>query len=463
MKGVFTKAMVAIAAIVLVLSCNKESEQKVNLPEIEFSIEISDISATTAKIKVTHNQEASTTWYGFVTEDVTTEEQTLIDLTLAEHYDDANLHRSKQYVTIAEGLTPSTTYRYIAFGLSDEGVVYGNIESVLFATSSDGGGDDNQEVNGMRANDAWSVLYIGEEEINGQLYEHCVKVQSSDTNPYAITVVYAEYYDVEQMRDLAEAMHDDMLAYLEEFNKYNGTTYTFADMLYTGTAYDAFDLEPGTYRAIAVGYTAEGEISGLYAVSEPFEVKEPIASSAYNAWLGEWSIEGQNGAVCPITLYKGTANKSYYMSGWEGFDEDLAIEVEYNAELDSIFFFSQLVAEDYYLGEEYGTADIYFFAGDEDGYYYDNAEGDYYIAIGGILDDGVRAWVRYGVNVPDYPKFTQMFYMAQMDGKMYTFTAESDIPSFIAGMYPVTKTRAASVAEYGFKTLKRGYRLQEVK
>ena len=160
--------------------------------------------------------------------------------------------------------------------------------------------------------------------------------------------------------------------------------------------------------------------------------------------------EGQNGAVNTVNITKQHANRSYYMTGWEGFD-DLPIVVEYSAELDAMFFYSQLVAEDYDLGAEYGKADIYLFAGDEDGYYYDNKEGDYYIAIAGVLENGERAIVRYGVNVPGYPKFTQMFFMADIDGEFYTFTPEEDLPSFMAMMSQNATTQSRA---------KRGFTLQ---
>lgn len=431
-KTYLSKVMVACATIAFMLSCDPAEEQVVEHPDIRLNITVDDITATTAKIKVTHDGESSDTWYGFVTDDTSTDAATLIAAQVAKGITANELHRSKQYITILEALQPETSYRYIAIGVSAEGVTYGEVCAVEFKTLSTGGTTPD-DYNGMSANDAWTVMYIGEDEVNGVAYEHVVKVRSTDNNPYAITIVYAEQYDPYQLRDLAEAMLEDMMAYLKEFNATNGTSYKFSDMLYTGSAADPFDLNPGVYRALAIGYTPEGEVSGLYAVSDEFEIKEAMASAAYSAWLGEWNIEGQNHAVTPVVLSKKIANKSFTMTGWEGYD-DLAIEVEYNAELDAIFFYSQLVAEDYDLGAEYGKADIYLFAGDEDGYYYDNKDGDYYIAIGGILDDGVRAIVRYGVNVPGYPKFVQMFFMADIDGNFYALTAEDDIPSFIAGM-----------------------------
>mgnify|MGYP003294647542 CR=1 FL=1 len=430
LKLSLTRVMVAVTAIAFAVACDRGGDKVESLPNLKLSVEVSDITTTTAKIKVSHDFDAKDSWYGFVTDDTTTDAKALISMMVANGIDQKNFHRSKQYVSLLESLAPDTNYRYIATGLTAEGVQYGEIAVVEFKTLAENGGDD---YNSMRANAAWTIVYRGKDKVDGTTYDHVVEVISTDNNPYAITIVYADAYDPYQLRDLADEMLVDMKAYLADFNEQNGTTYKFKDMLYRGTARDPFDLAPGIYRAIAVGYTTEGEVSGLYAVSNEFEVEEQMASVNYLAWIGDWEIYGQNDVSTPVTISKGVANRSFYMTGWEGF-EDLAIEVEYNAELDAMFFYSQLVAEDYDLGEEYGKANIYLFAGDEDGYYYDNKDGDYYIAIAGILDDGQRAIVRYGVNTPGYPKFTQMFFMADIDGKYYTLTAEEEIPSFISAM-----------------------------
>ncbi len=431
LKLSLTRVMVVFAAIAFAISCDRGGDQVENLPNLKLTVEVEDITTTTAKIKLSHELEADNTWYGFVTADTATDVKALVEAEIANGVEAKELHRSKQYVTLLEGLTPDSSYRYIATGLTADGVQYGEITAVEFKTLKDG--SEEPDYNGMRRNDAWTVIYAGKDTLDEVEYDHVVRVISTDNNPYAITLVYADMYDPYQLRELADLMLEDLKAYLAEFNELNGTAFSFADLLYTGNGADPFDLDPGVYRALAVGFTPEGEVSGLFSVSDEFEVKEQLPTANYQAWLGKWAIFGQNEVSATVNISKSVANRSFVMTGWEDFD-DLEVEVEYNAELDAMFFYSQLVAEDYDLGEEYGKADIYLFAGDEDGYYYDNKDGDYYIAIAGILDDGQRAIVRYGVNVPGYPKFTQMFFMADIDGKYYTFTKEENLPSFIAAM-----------------------------
>lgn len=436
-KTYITRAMVAIAAMAIVVGCNggDDTDKVPTDGDLNLSITVEDITTTTAKIKVAHAGDTSSTWLGFVTDDVTTNEDELIANHISAGIDSSELHASRQYATIVEELQPETTYKYIAVGYTTEGGAYGKSAAVEFTTlkASDGAPIDNTA--GMTLNDAWTVKYVGGKTIDNLSYDHVVEVDSRDNNSYVIAVVTAEQWATESLKAMSEALLSDMFDYLDYFNQTNGTSYTIADMLCLGDGIDGFDLTPGEYRALAIGINRSGELSYLYAVSEEFEVKEAVASEAYKSWLGDWVIVGQNNVSCPVTISQNVANKSVWMTGWEGYD-DLAVSVEYDSSLNALLFHSQLVATGYDLGEDYGTADIYFFGGDDDGYYYDNQEGDYYIGIGGILDDGARAIVRYGVGVTGYPRFSQMFFMAYINGGVYALSAEEDIPSYVAIMDP---------------------------
>lgn len=437
-KSYITRAMVAMAAMAIVVGCNGDDDTGKRPAEqsLTLNVEVDNITATTAKIRVTHNDDISKSWLGFVTDNVTaTDLKALVAERIAQGIAPTDIHTSAQYITILRELAPETSYKYIAVGCTAEGKVYGDITAVEFTTLKSTAGGDNPGDNlaGMTKNDAWRVTYVGSDTLEGLLYDHVVRVESLDNNPYVIAIVTAEQWATESFKEMCEELLADMVDYLNRYNVENDATYTIADMLTVGDGYDAFDILPGKYRAVAIGITTDAELSYLYAASEEFEVMEPIASEAYNDWLGEWYVVGMNNVVCPVTLTRDIANRSMWMTGWEGRD-DLKVRVEYNSELNSLFFFSQLVAEDYDLGEKYGKADIYFLGCDEDGYFYDNAEGYYYIGIAGILDDGGRSIVRYGVGVTDYPKFEQMFFMAYINGEPYSLSYEEDVPTYISIM-----------------------------
>ena len=448
--------MVAMAAMA-VLACGKEQQQEeegVQLNEaLELVVDVEDITYTSAKIKVTHNGAKSDTWYGFLTEVVFGDEEDLINMAVEAYMNgesDEGLRKSKNYVTVLKDLKPGTMYKYIAFGLSADGEVYGSSASVEFETIlSDGGGNtggDNggggEVVNGMRVNPAWTVNYVGEGVLYDQEYDNVVTVNSTDRNTYAITVVYASLWDVNDLYDMAVLFAEDMVAYIDEYNDYYGTSYTVADLLYSGTASDAFDLDPGYYMAVALGITPEGKVSGLYETSEVFEVKEQIPTEEYKAWIGDWTIVGQNGVEMDVTFSRHVTNKSFWMYGYEGF-EDIPVDVQYSKDRNDLTFYAQLVQENCYLEDYDMYVNLYFLGGDVDDNYYTITDGEYGIAIAGVLDDGQRAIVRYGVNTPDYPTFISMFYAAEVGGEYMCFTETSSLPTFrgIAALNP-----AASVS-----------------
>lgn len=436
------RTMVVLATIVFGLSCENGGVELKD--DFALNIVIEDITETSAKVKVTHNGEKSDSWYGLLTTDLTTEPAELAKSAVKAYLMGENRdarHVSNRYIEPLENLIPGTEYRYIAFGLTAEGKSFGKVSSATFSTLNYG----NVDTELMQYNSSWLVQYTGAGTLYEQQYDHIVSVLSNDQNPYLITVVEADKYNPEGLVQLANDLRDAVKEYLAYYNAQNGTAYRFADMLYTGNGADAFELEAGSYRAVVMGYSYTGEVSGLYAVSEPFVAKMPIASEAYNSWLGTWTITGANNVESIIELKAGKANKDYYMVGWEGF-EQWPVKVDYEPSLNSLFFSSQLIAEDTQITDTQRGA-IYLLAGEESGNFYSNDEGDYEIAIAGILDDGMRAIVRYGVNMPNYPKFTQMFYMAKIGDKYYSLTEESKIPTFISAMTPGARPKAFSIGK----------------
>lgn len=456
LKTILKPALVALAAMAA-FACEEVPQQEEQGPqlneELELVVDVEDITYTSAKIKVSHNGAKTDTWYGFLTEEVNGDEDALISAAVEAYMSGESaegLRKSKNFVTVLKELTPGTSYKYIAFGLSAEGKVYGSSASVEFQTiltpgeggeGGDGPGDEGEVVNGMKVNKAWTVNYVGEGVLYEKNYDHVITVNSTDRNTYAITVVYASLWDVNQLYDMAVLFAEDLVAYVDEYNQYYGTNFTVADVLYSGTQSDAFDLDPGYYMAVALGITPEGKVSGLYATSEVFEVKEQIPTEEYKAWIGDWTIVGQNGVEMNVTFSRHVTNKSFWMFGYEGF-EDIPVDVEYSKERNDLTFYAQLVQENYYLKEYDATVNMYFLGGDVDDNYYTVTDGNYGIAIAGILEDGQRAIVRYGVNTPNYPKFMSMFYAAEADGKYMCFTETAALPTFrsIAALNPASKS-----------------------
>lgn len=455
MKNILRLAMVAFAAIAL-SACEKGSESGDGEKDaVVFAADVDNITATSAKIKVSHNGKTADSWYGLLTTDVTTRESQLIEecvATLQEGDLDSQLIFNKNYTKILTPLSPNTTYKYIAFGLTEDGVVYGEHAVVEFTTLSgngdgEGDGDGEDEVyDNMLPNPAWSIAYTGVGTVNGTEYKHTVTVNSTDNNPYIISVVYAREYDPSnpsQLREFGEQLIDSLTAYLESHNAAYGASLTLNDMLFRGNGIDAFDhLDPGYYIALAMGITSKGEVSGLYAVSQTFHIEEEAPTALYSSWLGDWVFKGDNNISNNVVIGRKVANKSINLMGLQGLP--FAVAGEYSTARNDVIFYAQVVAQNYEFNDG-SVGDIHLVGLNDAGKHYGLDNGNYGIAIAGVLENGKRAIVRYGLNDPGYPKLVAMMLVAYQGGQYYTLSDE--IPSFngIAELAPAETTASTKL------------------
>ena len=71
-------------------------------------------------------------------------------------------------------------------------------------------------------------------------------------------------------------------------------------------------------KTFAIGITAKGEVSGLYAVSPTFHIEEEKPTALYNGWLGDWVIKGDNNISNNVVIGRKVANKSINLIGLMG-------------------------------------------------------------------------------------------------------------------------------------------------
>lgn len=456
-KNIFRMAMVAFAAIALA-ACNSDDEPKGGSTESDLVlvVDVENVTAASAKIKVSHNGKTADSWYGLLTTDTTTREDQLIEEAVAELAKGdigSQLIFNKNYTKILSPLSPETTYKYIAFGLTEDGKVYGERGSVEFTTLANGnnGNDEPQEdevYENMLPNPAWSIAYTGTKTINDVEFKHTVTVNSTDNAPYTIAVVYASEYDSSKLRELGDALAGSMVEYLDAYNASYGTSYTLNDMLFRGNGVEAFDdLDPGYYIAVAMGITSKGEVSGLYAVSATFHIEEETPTALYSSWLGDWTFIGDNGVSNDVVIGRKVANKSINMYGLQGLP--FAVVGDYSTERNDIIFSAQVVEQGYQFSDG-SVADIHLLGLDEDGKYYGLDNGNYGIAIAGVLENNRRAIVRYGLNQPEYPKFVAMMIVAYMNGKYYSLGDDMATFSGIAELAPAAAATSATPARFHF-------------
>ncbi|MBE6231098.1 MAG: hypothetical protein IJN02_00620 [Bacteroidales bacterium] len=356
--------MIAVAAMT---GCTKENpEDKGNentgggaqVPEnIEFTLTLESVDKTSAKFQVSHNGTANASWLGFATEDLTTDVNTIIKEKVAEYNGNVTgLKRQNELSVRVSGLKQGTEYRYIVTGCLADGTVYGTAAFKAFTTEAD--------VEEFTVNPAWNVSYVGEQQLSdGTVYEHCIYNDTTDEdNPYIFTVINATDWDPAYLQDIL----DYEIEYWESFLAYY-TQYTWEDIVYVGPGLEPYDLDPGNYIALALGMDTTGNPTGLYAVSEAFEVKEQEATAEYNAWLGTWTMTGANNASFTLTFAKNKNNKSYAMLGYEGLN-DLPVFVDYDKATNKLSIIGQYIGQGDFGSQ--GIGDIYFLPIDTEGYFY---------------------------------------------------------------------------------------------
>lgn len=393
-------AMAAIAA--MFASCTEkpaptpEPEPDTEKPKVEitedltFTLEVTEVEAELAKVKVEHNGTTKDTWYAFATTE--TNVNTAITAKVAELTAEgkvSGLKKSRSTTVTVRSLEPETDYTFIVFGITAEGQLYGTAASTTFKTAK-------AELK-YTENPAWTIEYKGAGVVMDEPYDHTVTVTSTDNNAYFVTsysVAEFEEYGIKAIAEGEFAVYND---YLTAFNAQYGTNYTILDAFcWVGTATDAINVEPGVdYCALAIGIGEDGQLNGLWAKSDVIHVAEEDLTPEYEAWLGDWVITGANGIQQYVTFSKGVANSTYLMSGYEGDDtEGLYVEVEWMQEEGIWAIYNQnLGTYTFDLGGGSKADGEIWFVGM-------TGEGNLYLdeipaCIGGITEDGTYAAFAY--------------------------------------------------------------------
>ena len=467
MKKFFRFAAIAVAAIAL-LSCEKDPQggdtQKpdggsTNTPTTEytedltFTLEVTEVEADKAKIKVEHNGTTKDTWYGFATTE--SDVNKAIADVLAEG--NVTLKKNTKTTMTVRNLEPETEYTFIAVGIKADGTQYGEPATVKFTTAKVEE-PTPPAPEGYTVNPNWTVTYIGEYEQQGKVFEHVVLVESSDTNPFFITAWPVDYYEELGIEAIVAA---EIEAWEEMLAQYPGATW--ADIVSAESTMAEAMIEPeyGTkWYAMAIGCDTNGQPTGLYALSEVIDLEnlggeEEEPTAEYAAWLGNWTFTGANGVAFDVTMKQGKANKTYKLAGWEGPEsEGLDIKVEWMADYGIWVIYAQSFGT-YNFGPS-GNGEIWLAP-------MILSTGNFYPAdgvpacLGGTLEDGSMLVEGYSEELEDGSVIAMetMMYLVNLeaDGKWYNITSTKEWPTFPLTVTPATKTQSVKEFKGGKKTL----------
>ena len=461
MKKFFRFAAIAVAAIAL-FSCQKDPQGgetpkpdggSTDTPTTEytedltFTLEVTEVEADKAKIKVEHNGTTKDTWYGFATTE--SDVNKAIADVLAEG--NVTLKKNTKTTMTVRNLEPETEYTFIAVGIKADGTQYGEPATVKFTTAA-------EEVpapptpNEMTVNPNWTVTYSGAQEYDGEVYEHTATVTSTDQNPWFLSGAYEkEMFDAAVaeygLTAIAQAELDGLKEYVKQVNEHYDQNFTAADLAYVGTDWDIIEIEPGKeYVVMAIGIGADSELSMLYAISDVISIEEEDMDEAYAAWLGNWTFTGANGLTQNVKFSKGTANHSYKMTEYEG--QSLPVTVLWNAE-NKFWQINNQNLGNYTMKDQNGNpvpAEIWFLGKDAEKNFFFSDQLP--ICMGGMFEDGTLGCIPFeGTLQTEEGDFEYVV----NDMNFFAYLTETDQVSWISGTFqtgfptfPITITPASA-------------------
>lgn len=446
MKKFFKFAAVA-AIVAMIASCGKEPgpeptpDQDPNTggttteytENLTFTLEVTEVEADKAKIKVEHNGTTKDTWYGFATTE--TDVQKAIDAVLAEG--NVTLKKNTSTTVTARGLEPETEYTFVAVGIKADGTTYGEVATVEFTTVA-------AAPEGFTVNPAWTVTYIGDYEYEGEILQHVVSVESTDNNTYFTTAWPKNYFDQTPIETIADNEISAWVEYLAQYGETLG--YILANE--SSLSQVSIDTQYGNeWYVIAIGADAQGKATGYYAVSDLVTIVEEEPTEEYAAWLGDWTFTGANGVAFDINFAKKVANQTYSMTGWEGMT-NLPVTVTWLQEEQMWYIGGQVLIEGAGLSETV-TGDVYFLP------YTASTIYDTVACVGGFSEDGTRVSLAYETNDEESGETIVMEGMGYFgfgnDNQTYIFSEAmyyNQMPTFPITITPATKGTTYSVPEF---------------
>ena len=169
----------------------------------------------------------------------------------------------------------------------------------------------------------WVVTYSGIKAYSGNQYATLTNTVAADHGPYVLAYATPAEFASSGLSEadfVRKQALDSRKEILEAIDYYaaQGTDYSFADFLLTGTDFDYFSLlEDGNYFGYAIGFDESGYPTGWYT-ADLFEVG---GLTPYQKWLGNWSVPRGDGVDTWI-VSQNVENESFLVSGIAGFEAD---------------------------------------------------------------------------------------------------------------------------------------------
>lgn len=357
----------------------------IDLSIVPFSATISGITTESAKASVTYEAKAEDlTWYGFVSEDLTSPAATLVAAAVSG-LSAEDLQTGKNKAIDLKDLTIETDYRFIATGVKD-GKAFGVPADVKFSTLSE-----------AYANTVFSVV-------------------ATDVKPTTATLTITHtgeenfgYYGF-LTDDLTTAVADIPVPAQADANLMTGKEKTV-------TLENLSALTK--YRYVVVGrvngndYGTRGEVV--------FETGDYAIAASYEDFLGAWAIT--QGSTYEFTIEKDVDGESYIISGLGG-AENAKYGIKSPLKASATFEGGRMILKSQAISDVYEDPDdnlqytdrlcgVYVSASNGNSYY-DNNMGRVLVTFA-LLEDGTVE-LRPGVTKDDEPYVSFRYYQVPQAG-----------------------------------------------
>lgn len=247
---------------------------------VVFNVELEEVTGHEAHFKVTHNGKDSYPWYAFATQDMESAIEDLVSAKSEEALD--MLNRGASVTASLLELPADTEFRYIVFGIKENGAVYGTPAEVTFKTLEDFDG-----------------------------IQFTAKAGNITRNSAEITVSHDGREDYTWFGFLTEDLETSAAGLIEK----QAASVTEADIQSGKDVKVTVEgLEEGAaYRYIVSGYK-DGAVYGKPGVAE-FTV-EADKRTPYEKWLGTWEV-AYGGGTDVWTISEKVKDVSYTIDGIE--------------------------------------------------------------------------------------------------------------------------------------------------
>lgn len=308
-------------------------------PTVAFHVSVGEVKDYSATITVTHNATNRDVYYSFVVKGAVTdllgEIKRFLDNIGGNNMLSDYEHHQRKSVFKVTGLTPTTTFTYIVFGMDADGQLFGNPGSIIFSTEA-----SNFTA---RENENWTVTYKGHTVYNDNDYSLISVALKGNAQERFFLATYSA-----TLSDTFDSLTDFIAYAADEFSRRENDTgdadfWLEDSQVRIGSTNFYRRMDPGDYVSYAIGLNADGTPTGSYARCEPYHVDKYPATTAYQQLIDNlWSIE-KDGRTYYVTFDEKIINRSLVMTGWGNYAK-YPITVRFNRSTSGLTFPTQMVA-----------------------------------------------------------------------------------------------------------------------